>query len=148
MGTTRVGVSVVFRFFQFVANIGCFATSLHTDPLNTFILTVTVLNFIYNCYIWFGVPIMGMRAYHGILFSGEILFFSFCTLEVLCSNMFILIATIMITTIMITTIMITTIDIQVASCSLGYSCAGLYYITFIMYWGSSLLLGMDFAKTF
>ena len=60
MGTTRVGVSVVFRFFQFVANIGCFATSLHTDPLNTFILTVTVLNFIYNCYIWFGVPIMGM----------------------------------------------------------------------------------------
>ena len=85
MGTTRVGVSVVFRFFQFVANIGCFATSLHTDPLNAFILTVTVLNFIYNCYIWFGVPIMGMRAYHGILFSGEILF-SFCTLEVLCTN--------------------------------------------------------------
>ena len=110
MGTTRVGVSVVSDF-SICCKYGCFATSLHTDPLNTFILTVTVLNFIYNCYIWFGVPIMGMRAYHGILFSGEILFLLLYIGSSVFQHLYPIFTTIMITTIMITTIMITTIMI-------------------------------------
>ncbi|KHC77412.1 hypothetical protein MGS_03347 [Candida albicans P78042] len=157
MGTTRVGVSVVFRFFQFVANIGCFATSLHTDPLNAFILTVTVLNFIYNCYIWFGVPIMGMRAYHGILFSGEILFLLLYIGSSVFQHLY--------------PYIYYYYDyyyydyyyydyyyydyyyydyFQVASWSLGYSCAGLYYITFIMYvcWGVIPASWHGFCKRF
>lgn len=87
MSTARVYIGVFFRFFQFVGNVGCFATSVNTlRPYNAFILTVTVLNFIYNCYIWFGVPIIGgLKAYNGILLGGEISF-SFCTLGVLCSK--------------------------------------------------------------
>ena len=145
MGTTRVGVSVVFRFFQFVANIGCFATSLHTDPLNAFILTVTVLNFIYNCYIWFGVPIMGMRAYHGILFSGEILFF----LLYVGSSVYQLVYPYSYDWTANDSDNFS-IDIRVVSCSLGFSCVGLYYITFIMYvcWGVIPASWHGFCKRF
>lgn len=145
MGTTRVGVSVVFRFFQFVANIGCFATSLHTDPLNTFILTVTVLNFIYNCYIWFGVPIMGMRAYYGILFNGEILFF----LLYVGSSVYQLVYPYSYDWTANDSDNFS-IDIRVVSCSLGFSCVGLYYITFIMYvcWGVIPASWHGFCKRF
>lgn len=135
MSTTRIYIGVCFRFFQFVGNVGCFATSVNTlRPYNAFILTVTVLNFIYNCYIWFGVPIIGgLKAYNGILLGGEISFF------------FLYIGSSMFQAFAGYTDDWTEDDFgfsfnpycYYASWAIGVNCAALYIITFIMYvcWG-------------
>lgn len=135
MSTGRVCVGVFFRLLQFVGDIACFATSLRTyRPYNSFIITVTVLNFIYNCYIWFGVPILaGKRAYNGILFGGDIMFF----LLYIGSSIFQLFTAYTYYWNEYDSGLSFSFECYYASWCIGVTCAALYYITFIMYvcWG-------------
>ena len=86
MSTARVYIGVFLRFFQFVGNVGCFATGVKIiTPLQCFYINCHGVEFhLQLLYLVWCAIIGGLKASQRNFVRWRYLFF-FCTLGVLCS---------------------------------------------------------------